>query len=414
MSSHKSIGLVKISRKDSLIIDLLPSNELRSSIVRNLISAFGLDDQARIPGVELISYSRSTIDEIASFHDRDYAQVLLEKRDWSTYISDISRNQPLIVEKLKALGKSLNEETSDVDGDGNSSSSLSKYCLEFDCPVFPFLDEYVKITAGTTIASVQWLLKQTCEGPIAINWTGGRHHTHRDRASGFCYVNDIVIGILRLRSKFSKVMYIDMDIHHGDGVASAFKYTNKVLTCSIHRFEVGFFPGTGQKPRDGLGKGQGYEINVPTMKGLNNSSLHWIVENIVLTLVDEFRPSAVVLQCGGDGLCTDSNFSEWNLTLKGYSDAVITILKHIKVPALLLGGGGYNNVETSKLWCLITGELLIGKDKCMEWDMLPDSVDFELIGSDEITFWQNDKVKNIKDRNTSGYLKSLREQIFSR
>ncbi|VEU19894.1 DEKNAAC100223, partial [Brettanomyces naardenensis] len=155
------------------------------------------------------------------------------------------------------------------------------------------------------------------------------------------------------------------------------------MTFSIHRFEQGFFPGTGKKPLDGAGKGKGYEINVPTKKGLSDGSFNWVVTNIIIPLIDRFTPKAIVIQCGGDGLCSDLNFHEWNLTMKGYSSALLSILNHIRVPTLMVGGGGYNNLETAKLWCLLTGQLTKGREECLRWDLLPDSADYGLIGMDE-------------------------------
>jgi acetoin utilization deacetylase AcuC-like enzyme len=79
---------------------------------------------------------------------------------------------------------------------------------------------------------------------IAINWAGGLHHAKKAEASGFCYVNDIVLAILELLKYHARVLYIDIDIHHGDGVEEAFYTTDRVMTVSFHKFGD-FFPGTG-------------------------------------------------------------------------------------------------------------------------------------------------------------------------
>ena len=93
---------------------------------------------------------------------------------------------------------------------------------------------------------------------VALNWAGGWHHARRDSASGFCYVNDIVLAIHRLQAAFKRVMYVDLDVHHGDGVEDAFSSTDKVMTLSIHKMETGFFPGTGACTDTGYGKGRFY------------------------------------------------------------------------------------------------------------------------------------------------------------
>jgi histone deacetylase 1/2 len=80
---------------------------------------------------------------------------------------------------------------------------------------------------------------------IAINWAGGLHHAKKSEASGFCYVNDIVLGILELLRYYPRVLYIDIDVHHGDGVEEAFYTTDRVMTVSFHKYGE-FFPGTGE------------------------------------------------------------------------------------------------------------------------------------------------------------------------
>ncbi|VDQ10467.1 unnamed protein product [Trichobilharzia regenti] len=80
---------------------------------------------------------------------------------------------------------------------------------------------------------------------IAVNWSGGLHHAKKFEASGFCYVNDIVIAILELLKYNPRVLYIDIDVHHGDGVQEAFYLTDRVMTVSFHRYGNMFFPGTG-------------------------------------------------------------------------------------------------------------------------------------------------------------------------
>ena len=90
---------------------------------------------------------------------------------------------------------------------------------------------------------------------IAINWAGGLHHAKKREASGFCYINDIVLGILELLRTYPRVLYIDIDCHHGDGVEEAFYTTDRVMTCSFHKFGE-YFPGTGTQEDKGKGKGK--------------------------------------------------------------------------------------------------------------------------------------------------------------
>lgn len=91
---------------------------------------------------------------------------------------------------------------------------------------------------------------------IAINWAGGLHHAKKAEASGFCYVNDIVLGILELLRYYARVLYIDIDVHHGDGVEEAFYTTDRVMTVSFHKYGE-FFPGTGELKVIGKERGGG-------------------------------------------------------------------------------------------------------------------------------------------------------------
>lgn len=98
---------------------------------------------------------------------------------------------------------------------------------------------------------------------MAVNWCGGWHHAERDKAAGFCYINDIVIGIQRLTTRFSRILYVDLDVHHGDGVENAFSSTRRVFTLSFHQRELGFFPGSGDVNSTGFGAAKGFACNFP-------------------------------------------------------------------------------------------------------------------------------------------------------
>ena len=111
-----------------------------------------------------------------------------------------------------------------------------------DCPVFDGLYEFCQLSAGGSVAGAVKLNKEATD--IAINWAGGLHHAKKSEASGFCYVNDIVLAILELLKYHLRVLYIDIDIHHGDGVEEAFYTTDRVMTVSFHKYGE-YFPGTG-------------------------------------------------------------------------------------------------------------------------------------------------------------------------
>ena len=131
-----------------------------------------------------------------------------------------------------------------------------------DCPVFDGLYEFCQLSAGGSVAAAVKLNKQASE--ICINWGGGLHHAKKSEASGFCYVNDIVLGILELLKYHQRVLYIDIDVHHGDGVEEAFYTTDRVMTVSFYKYGE-YFPGTGDLRDIGAGKVKKNYLFIHTM-----------------------------------------------------------------------------------------------------------------------------------------------------
>ena len=115
------------------------------------------------------------------------------------------------------------------------SKSLTHYNVgAADCPVFDGLYDFCARYTGASLDAAEKLVNDQAD--IAINWSGGLHHAKKFEASGFCYVNDIVVAILELLKYHPRVLYIDIDIHHGDGVQEAFYLTDRVMTVSFHKY----------------------------------------------------------------------------------------------------------------------------------------------------------------------------------
>jgi histone deacetylase 1/2 len=132
---------------------------------------------------------------------------------------------------------------------------LQRFNVGEDCPVFDGLFEFCQIYTSGSIGGAVRLNQEASD--IVINWAGGLHHAKKSEASGFCYVNDCVLGILELLKHHQRVLYIDIDIHHGDGVEEAFYTTNRVMTASFHKFGE-YFPGTGDVKDKGTEAGKLY------------------------------------------------------------------------------------------------------------------------------------------------------------
>ncbi|KAK2140531.1 hypothetical protein LSH36_1323g00026 [Paralvinella palmiformis] len=158
----------------------------------------------------------------------------------------------------------------------------------------------------------------------------------RDEAAGFCYYNDVVIAILKLRERFNRVLYVDLDLHHGDGVENAFCVTQKVMTVSFHKYSTGFFPGTGSVSDIGLGRGRYYTVNVPLKDGIQDEQYIRIFTKVISAVQNQFQPEVVVCQCGADGLINDP-MDSFNLTCHSYVQCVLYLMKW-GLPLLILGG----------------------------------------------------------------------------
>jgi histone deacetylase HOS2 len=226
-----------------------------------------------------------------------------------------------------------------------------------DCPVFEGLWNYVCLYSGASMHAAQNLLNQ--QSDIAINWSGGLHHARKGAASGFCYVNDIVLAIQHLLTQHQRVLYIDIDVHHGDGVEAAFESSDRVFTLSYHKFGPDringwpFFPGTGSiddtGPSDPTNRGKGHALNIPIDDGIDDEQYRWLFKTITGAVVDKYRPSAIVLQSGADSLGGD-RLGRFNLNIKAHGFCVETV-KGYGRPLLLIGGGGYTPRNVARTWC---------------------------------------------------------------
>ncbi len=166
---------------------------------------------------------------------------------------------------------------------------------------------------------------------------------------------DIVLGILELLRYKQRVLYIDIDVHHGDGVEEAFYTTDRVMTVSFHKYGE-YFPGTGELRDVGVGQGKHYAVNFPLRDGIDDRSYKAIFEPIIKSVMEYYRPEAIVLQCGGDSLSGD-RLGCFNLSMRGHANCV-NFVKSFNLPVLVLGGGGYTMRNVSRTWAYETGLLV--------------------------------------------------------
>ncbi|KAG0254694.1 histone deacetylase [Mortierella polycephala] len=275
-----------------------------------------------------------------------------------------------------------------------------KFNVGDDCPIFEGLFEYCQLSAGGSMEGAARLNNGSCD--IAVNWAGGLHHAKKTEASGFCYVNDIVLAILELLRYHPRVLYIDIDIHHGDGVEEAFYTTDRVMTVSFHKHGE-YFPGTGEVRDVGAGAGKYYAVNFPLRDGIDDTTYKSIFEPVIQHVVDWYKPGAIVLQCGADSLSGDK-LGCFNLSMKGHANCV-AFVKKLNLPLLMLGGGGYTMRNVSRAWCYETG-VAVGKEVGPD---MPFNDYYEYFGPD---YKLDVKPSNMDNANTVEYLEKIKQQVF--
>lgn len=218
-----------------------------------------------------------------------------------------------------------------------------------DCPVFRGMYEYAALAAGASLTGARLLLEGQCR--VAFNPSGGYHHAAAGRAAGFCYLNDVVLAILRLAAAGQRVLFLDIDVHHSDGVQEAFYRRKDVMTVSLHENGHTLFPGTGFENEIGEGEGTGYCVNIPLPVGTYDGAFLRAYRRAALPLMRAFAPDVIVLEAGMDALAGDP-LAHLHLTNNAHAEVAESLLEFER-PLLVTGGGGYHIENTVRGWTLL-------------------------------------------------------------
>jgi acetoin utilization protein AcuC len=287
-----------------------PLEPRRAREAAELCHKYGLLEK---PWIDIVKPQPASVEDMATFHDREYLTVLKEANDG------------LFRERMIEFGLGT-----------------------VDCPVFRGVYDYSALVAGGTLLAAELVSERDYD--LAFNLAGGFHHAQRRNAEGFCYVNDIVIAILRLLSEGHRIAYVDLDAHHGDGVQSAFYGDNRVLTISLHETGKTLFPWSGFETEIGSGDGAGYNINLPLPPQTDDEIFLLAFNAVVPSAVAAFDPDIVFALIGADGLLADP-LSHLSLTNNSYAEAV-KVIEAISPKCVALGGGGYQMTSVTRAWCL--------------------------------------------------------------
>lgn len=282
----------------------------RNRLAYDLFDAYGL---LKLPNMQIRDCSPVTDEQMLTFHDEAYLSRLKEFS-----VSDEPR-----ADFRFGLG-------------------------DADCPVFKGLYDCAALGAGATFEAVRLVEEDGFK--IAFNLTGGWHHAHRAKASGFSYINDAVIAINWLLGKGRRVLYLDIDAHHGDGVQEAYYDTDQVLTISLHESGIYFYPGTGFENEIGEGRGKGYSVNVPLLAHTDDAIYMKAFDEVAYPLIASFNPDIIITQIGADTFRTDP-LTNLEITTHSYCE-ILGKIKRLKIPWVALGGGGYDLMNTARAWTL--------------------------------------------------------------
>ena len=243
-----------------------------------------------------------------------------------------------------------------------------------DVPIFNNMHEASSYLVGGTLVAVDSIFSNQTKCAVFLG--GGLHHGHQNRASGFCVYNDIAVAIKYIQKKYkAKVLYIDTDAHHGDGVQWAFYDDNSVCTYSIHETGRYLFPGTGNVAERGTGEGYGYAFNIPLDAFTEDESFIDSFETSIRAVAEFFKPDIIISQNGADSHYLDP-LTHLSATMNIYK-TIPTVVKELATQycegkMIVLGGGGYDIYRVvprawSLLWLVLNNINLTDDFLPVEW-----------------------------------------------
>ena len=295
---------------------------------------------------EIIFNQPASIEELTLFHDYEYLKAL-KKAEMSQDLSDLEKK------KFK-IGVGVN-------------------------PIFKEVFSRPAAAAKSSMTAIQFLAENKANK--ILNFSGGTHHGRQSFASGFCFLNDCVLAILKAKElNFKNILYIDIDAHHCDAVQDHFENDESVNLISLH--EENKWPRTGKVNESKIAN----IMNISVPQNFNDSEMSFVVNKLILPYSKNLNPDLVIVQAGTDCLHDDpqsnmslSNFVYWQ---------TISKLKDISFKTLILGGGGYNPYITAKAWA---GNWLVlnSKEKLLETNLNKECQN--LLKS---LSWKNSRVRN--------------------
>jgi acetoin utilization protein AcuC len=314
---QRILGLVY--GEELLSYDFGPSHVMNSARLKSFFTSLessGLLSDSRIL---LIKPRRATMEEIALYHDRKYIEF---------------------VKEMSEEGKGLLDHG--------------------DTPAFPGVFEAASLVVGSTLEALEAVMRR--DALYSMNPMGGLHHARRGKAAGFCVFNDVGVLIEKARREYGlrKILYVDLDAHHGDGVMYDYYYDPHLFIVDFHENGRYLYPGTGFEGETGAGEAVGTKLNLPLKPWATDLDFEEKLEK-AKQFVSEDSFELMVFQAGADSVAGDP-ITHLKLTAKAHLH-IVSLLKELSrrsgmCPLIVLGGGGYNPSNTAEVWLKIVNALI--------------------------------------------------------
>ncbi|HMF31554.1 MAG TPA: acetoin utilization protein AcuC [Candidatus Lokiarchaeia archaeon] len=306
-----------------------PLRPIRVELTYSLMKQYGLLENESLA---IIPPRMATDEELARVHSRDYIEIIRKYSVLGSY-SGMSR-EPF----MYGLGPG-------------------------DNPIFKGMYEASALVAGASVVAAEQVMDETTGIHYCFNPAGGLHHALKSKASGFCIFNDIAVAIAHIKANYpgTKVMYIDIDVHHGDGVQWIFYDDPDVLTVDFHESGEFLFPGTGFTSEMGKGDAEGFKVNFPLLPRFYDDVYLNLFTRTVPDLAKAFQPDVIVSQLGVDTHFEDP-LAGLGLDTSGQERVCREIHKVAKNYAhdrwVPVGGGGYLMTVVPRSWTMFLAEML--------------------------------------------------------
>jgi len=266
-----------------------------------------------------------------------------------------------------------------------------------DTPAFRGMDEAARWLVGGTLFGARLISEGKAKRVLQLG--GGLHHAGRESASGFCIYNDLAVAIRALSQCGLRTAYIDIDVHHGNGVQEILNEDPAVMTVSLHESGQYLFPGSGEVRELGAGAGRGLKLNVPLQPFTAGDSYREVFEQVLPPALRHFRPDVLVVQAGADAHFDDP-LADLMLTTGDYEVLFRQLLEWADLftsgRVLFTLGGGYSFGAAPRIWAilyLLLHDLPVGTDVPESWrrkwqdvlgEKLPESLHDPAPGNSEI------------------------------